>query len=116
MLISIKLKFNPEILTSEETIYTRKRSSRMRTARLPTERASATRCQYPGGPQVNKFEQVSSDGHQISLAKKGLKLGVPCLMAREGGHMRISIHNVNRQTDRQTRVKTLPSRNFVGGR
>ena len=21
-----------------------------------------------GGPQVNKFEQVSSDGHQISLA------------------------------------------------
>ena len=98
MLISIELKFNPEILTSEETIYTRKPSSRMRTARLRTERASVTRCQY----QANKFEQVSSDGHQISLAKKGLKLGVACLMAREGGHMRISIPNVNRQTNRQT--------------
>ena len=24
-----------------------------------------------GGPQVNKFEQVSSDGHQMSLAVGG---------------------------------------------
>ena len=33
-----------------------------------------------GGPQVNKFEQVSTDDHQLSLAG-GLGLGVvvPCL-------------------------------------
>ena len=31
-----------------------------------------------GGPQVNKFEQVSSGGLQMSLA------GVPCLMAGGG--------------------------------
>ena len=39
----------------------------MHTAYLPI---VATRCQYQyrGGPQVNKFEQVSIDGRQISLA------------------------------------------------
>ena len=35
-----------------------------------------------GGPQVNKFEQVSSHGHQMSLAAVGL--GVPCLMSGGG--------------------------------
>ena len=42
----------------------------MRTPILPTVPASvATRCQYQWGcPKVNKFEQVSSDGHQMSLA------------------------------------------------
>ena len=44
----------------------------MRTARVPTVHASvATRCQYwcsGGGPQENKFEQVFSDGYQMSLA------------------------------------------------
>ena len=41
----------------------------MYTARLPTVCASAIRWQYwLGGRQVNKFEQVSSDGHQMSLA------------------------------------------------
>ena len=40
-----------------------------------------------GGPEVNKFEQVSSDGHhQISLAgglgSGGVDLEIPCL---EGG-------------------------------
>ena len=43
----------------------------MRTARLPTARASAIRCPYQffgGGPQMKKFEQVSSDGHLMSLA------------------------------------------------
>ena len=32
------------------------------------------------GPQVNKFEQVSSDGHQMSLAG-GRAEAVPCLMS-----------------------------------
>ena len=42
----------------------------MRTTRLPTIRALAIRCQYQWGesPQINKFEQVSSDCHQMSLA------------------------------------------------
>ena len=45
------------------------------------------------GPQVNKFEQVSSDHHQTSLAGGG----DPSM------------------TDEQMSVKTLPSRNFVCG-
>ena len=40
----------------------------MPTTRLPTVRALvATRCQYRV-PQVNKFEQVSSDDYHMSLA------------------------------------------------
>ena len=62
---------------------TRKHSSRMRTAWLPTICTLATRCEYWWGcPQVNKFEQVSSDGHWMSLAgvwDQGAA-GVPCLM------------------------------------
>ena len=71
------------------------------------------------GPHVNKFEQVSIDGHQES---------VPCLVGwGEGfffwggvgpmsqcimgnGHMGTSEY---RMTDGQTPVKTLPSRNLV---
>ena len=42
----------------------------MRTAHLPTVHASvAIRRQYwEGGGPMNKFEQISSDDHQISLA------------------------------------------------
>ena len=45
----------------------------MITARLPTVRVSVatTRCQHQWGrvgPQVNKFEQASSDDHQMSVA------------------------------------------------
>ena len=48
---------------------TRKHSSKMRIARLTTTHALSTRCQYwQRGPQMNKFEQVSSVGHQMSLA------------------------------------------------
>ena len=40
----------------------------MLTARLPAVNVSAaTRCGWGEGHQVNKFEQVSSDGHQMSL-------------------------------------------------
>ena len=49
----------------------------MHTARLQTVCASvATRCQYQWGwcPQVNKVEQVSSDGHKMSLGGGGLGL------------------------------------------
>ena len=93
-----------------------------------------TRCQVStgggGGPEVNKFEQVFNDGHQMSLVGEGKKtvrshvgggLGsgqmglyseVQCIMGN--GHMGppppYCGHN-----DGQTRLKTLPSRNFVGG-
>ena len=48
-------------------------SSRMHTARLQTVHVSVatTRCQYCDGvgPQLNKFEQVSSDDHQMSVVQ-----------------------------------------------
>ena len=66
----------PQLIPSK----TRRHSSRMSTARLPTVHTLvATRCQYQwegrGGPQVNKFEQVSSDGNQMSLV--GDRIGGP---------------------------------------
>ena len=59
----------------------RKHSSLIRTTCSPPERASATRCQHQSGgggnrgSQVNRFEQVSSLGHQMSLGKDGAKGG-----------------------------------------
>ena len=51
---------------------TRQHSSRMCTARLPILHVLVVtnRCQYQKGvgPQVKKFEQVSSDDHQMSVA------------------------------------------------
>ena len=53
---------------------------------LPTIHVSVatTRCQYwrrgGGGPQVNKFEQASSDDHQVSLVGVGSQ--VWCLGGR----------------------------------
>ena len=83
-----------------------------------------------GGPQVNKLEQVSIDGHQMSLAVVGL--GVPCLMSGGGpgsGGGRTGLYSEVQcimdnghivtpceQNGGQTRLKTLPSRNFVGAR
>ena len=91
-----------------------------------------------GCPQVNRFDQVSGDGHQKSLAGDRV-IGVPCLLsvgleARPGeipclmsrlqewdlGGSDVSWVMVTGElhyslgTDRQTRVKTLPSRNIVG--
>ena len=60
--------------------------------------------------EVNKFEQVSSDGHQMSLAGGGaLYIEVHCTMGNH--HM-----GPHPPVNRQTRLKILPSRNFVGGR
>ena len=54
---------------------TRQHFGRMRAIRLPTVRVSVatTRCQCcgGGGPQVNKYEQVSSDDHQMSMGGWG---------------------------------------------
>ena len=61
-----------------------------------------------GGLQVNKFEQVSSDSHQMSLAgswggpwpgEGALYSEVQCIMGNSP---------MARQTDRHTRLKTLP--------
>ena len=47
---------------------TRRYSSRMLTSCLSNLHVSSvTRCQYHGGSPVNKFEQVSSDHHQMLL-------------------------------------------------
>ena len=58
----------------------------MRTARLPTVCVSVAtiRCQYHGVggvcPQVNKFQQVSNDDHQMSDGGRS-----PVVMSSEGG-------------------------------
>ena len=74
----------------------------MHTARLATVCASATRCQYGRGvgPQVNKTEQVSSDGHQMSVA----------------GDTSVMYLLACGQNEGQMPVKALPSCNFIGGR
>ena len=78
---------------------------------------------------MNKFEQVSSDGHQMPLAGTGLGWGIPCLDGVPGPGLRGSLYSEvqcivcngdmgspSGQTDRHTSLKTLPSRNSVGGR
>ena len=55
----------------------------MHTARLPSVRVSVIRSQYQlGGPQMNKFEKVSCDGHQMSLTGCW---GFQCLMSEAVG-------------------------------
>ena len=83
-----------------------------------------------GGPEVKKFEQVSSDGHQVSLAGGPLPGGpkIPCPggACEWGLRLRGTLYSevqyimgnghMGLPMDIQTRMKTLPSRNFVGGR
>ena len=86
-----------------ESLITRKHSSRMCTTHLPTLRASvAIRCQHQwgGGPRVNKFEQVSSHGHQLFLYSE-----VHCIMAN--GHIGCNLSPPRGQNDRQTWLKTF---------
>ena len=97
----------------------------MHTARLPTVSALVTtRCQYRWGcPQVNKFEQVSSNGHQMSpsIGVLGPGMGgVPCLILgalySEVQYIIGRTPSAPEQKERQTHVKTLLSHNLVGGR
>ena len=84
------------------------------------------------GTQVNKFEQVSNDGHQMSLAGVdmsrvggyvprgvGVCMGYPSKGSVKGwGPLQCDLsHNACDVTyllpvDRQMPVKTLPSRNY----
>ena len=79
-----------------------------------------TRCHTLGvGPQMNKFEQISSDHHQMSLVGKGLQ--VSCPGTGEGdtlpGNLSYDAFDVTYplppQNDREKPVKTLPSHNLV---
>ena len=76
---------------------------------------------------MNKFEQVSGDGHQISLADVGTHILYLEGAGAGGGSYTVrskplwvmvtgGLLPVDRMTNRQTSLKTLPSRNFVGGR
>ena len=58
-----------------------------------------------GGPQVNKFEEVSSLDHQREGA---------CTVRSNASLVMVTWRTPS--VDGQTRVKTLPYRNFVGGR
>ena len=103
---------------------TRQHSSRMRIAHLPTILAlvAATRCQYwwgRVGPQVNKFEQVSHDNHQMSVAR-GRGLGPRSDVG--GDPLSDLSHDAcdvptpfSPPVNRQTPMKTLPSGNMLGG-
>ena len=62
-----------------------------------------------GGPQVNKFEQVSNLDHWISL------VGVGTCTEGEALYRFTQDSLPSGPNDRQTRLKNLPSRDFVGG-
>ena len=71
-----------------------------------------------GGSQVNKFKQVSGLDHKMSVAggRTG-GLNVPCPGRAMYSEVQCIVGNGHMGppcTDRQTRVKTLPSGNFVG--
>ena len=123
----------------------------MRTARLPTVRASmATRCQYHrGSPQVYNFEKVSSDGHQMWVAgDRAREYRITCgalvwcpgqsliwevrgrhvwclenwsqgdpMPVTPGGGLGLvyCVMNNGHIGQTETRLKILPSCNFVGG-
>ena len=72
-----------------------------------------------GGPQLNKFEKVSSDGHHMLVA--GDKAGVPCLMSGGSRGWGVPCLGAGPGVALCSEVpciivKTLPSRNFVDGR
>ena len=61
-------------------VNTRKHSSRMHTVHALVSPPDVSTGE--GGPQMNKFEQVSSDGHKMSQG--GMAGRVPCLMSGLG--------------------------------
>ena len=99
----------------------------MCTTHLQTIHASeaTTRSYGGGGPEGNTFEQVSSDGHQMSVARgKAGARGIPGLMPGDPVQWGPRNHGwwshgapPPSWTDRmkETRLNTLPPRNSVGG-
>ena len=67
------------------------------------------------GPQVYKFEQVFSDDHQMSVVGGRSHVWYPGMLGPNASWVMVTC-GPPEQNDRQTPVKTLPSRNFVFGR
>ena len=67
---------------------------------------------------MNKFEQISGDDHQVSVAGRCRYPG-PMSAVKEVGTVKPNalwvIVTWNIPQNIHTQVKTLPSRNFVGG-
>ena len=112
------------ISSKSQKVYNKTAFSRMHTTYLETVCASisvvTTRCHSLGvGPQMNKFEQISSDHHQMSLV--GIGLQVSCPGTGEGDTLPCNLsydafdvtYPPSPQNDRQKPVNTLPSHNFV---
>ena len=59
---------------------------------------------------MNKFEQVSIDDHQMSVAGNEIQW-----LIMVNGHIGPPTMWTDRMTDRHTLLKTLPSRNSFGG-
>ena len=76
-----------------------------------------------GSTEVNKFEQVSSDGYQMSPTEGAMGVPeVPCTGQGRGRDLYSEFQcimgnpPVDRLTDGQTCMKPLPSHNFTDGR
>ena len=78
------------------------------------------------GPQVNKFEQVSIVGHQMSVLRRRAGLGGPRSNVQGEAGTGVPVQRgimgngnmgnpLDRQNDRHTRLKTLTFGNSVGG-
>ena len=111
---------------------TRKHSSRMRTTCSPRTCFSS---QPPdvstdGCPEMNMFKEAPSLGHQMPLARQGLQVNkfeqVSCLghsitlawyytVRYNASFVMDTWDTKNRQIDKYTRLKTLPSHNSIGG-
>ena len=66
----------------KQIVVTKQRSIRMQNPPTIWVSVTTTRCQYQWGtvgPQVNQFEQVSGDDHQMSVAGGEGGIQVPCL-------------------------------------
>ena len=64
------------------------------------------------GPQVYKFEQVSSDDHQMSVVGSRSHVWYPGVLGPNASGVMVTC-GPPEQNDRQTPVKTLPSCNFI---
>ena len=89
----------------------------MCTARMPTVCVSMATARYQEqwsvgvGYQVNKFEQISSDDHRMSLAR-----GRPPDHKDPYPMMHMIMSHTLPPVSRHTPVKTLPSHNYCCGR
>ena len=89
----------------------------MRTAHLPTvcDLVATTRCQYQGIiHQVSKFEQVSSDGSQMSPAG-GWSVGPYGALGPMSQCIIGNGHMGDTPIDRMTDGQHLPTTSFTGG-